>query len=213
MEEPRYIAVEGVIGVGKTSLATMLSEQLGARLVLEDAEANPFLSDFYRDRRGYAFQTQIFFLLARHRQQRELRQQDLFARKVVSDYCFFKDRIFAYLNLDEHEVRLYDALHQQLQQDIVHPDLVIYLQADIDLIMRRIRERGRAFEKDISREYLGGLAEAYSRFMFHYRDAPMLVVRVDEIDFVNNEEDFKDLVAEISRPHYGIRYYAPISKK
>jgi deoxyguanosine kinase len=187
MEEPRYITVEGVIGVGKTSLATKLSERLGARLVLEDAEGNPFLSDFYRDQRGYAFQTQIFFLLARHRQQRELRQQDLFAKKIVSDYCFFKDRIFAYLNLDEHEVRLYDNLHQHLQQDIVHPDLVVYLQAEIDLIIKRIRERGRTFERDI--------------------------VRVDEIDFINNENDFDDLVAEICRPHYGIRYYAPISKR
>lgn len=206
---PNYIAVEGVIGVGKTSLANMLAERFRAKPVLEEVETNPFLSQFYADRRAYAFQTQIFFLLSRYRQQQQLAQQELFGQGLVSDYLFAKDKIFAYLNLDDNEIKLYEHLWGLLERSILRPDLVVYLQSGVDLLMRRVRKRGRPFEHGMSREYLAELSEAYNHYFFHYTETPLLVVNVGDLDFVNNEADFEDLVNQICSPHPGTRYYVP----
>ncbi|HTY08293.1 MAG TPA: deoxynucleoside kinase [Candidatus Edwardsbacteria bacterium] len=210
---PTYIAIEGVIGVGKTSLTRMLAERFHATTVLEEVEANPFLSSFYGDRRAYAFQTQLFFLLSRFRQQQSMAQRDLFGQTMVADYLFAKDRIFAYLNLDSNELALYEALWKLLEQKTARPDLVIYLQADLDTLQRRIKERGRSFEHNLSRDYLAELSEAYNHFFFHYTDTPLLVVNVAGIDFVKRERDFDDLVAKICEPHPGTRYYVPMGSK
>jgi len=207
---PSYIAVEGVIGVGKTSLSTLLSERFHTKLVMEEVEANPFLSKFYSDRRSYAFQTQIFFLLSRFKQQQQLAQQELFGQGLVADYVFAKDKIFAYLNLDENEIKLYEHLWLLLERNVLKPDLVVYLQADVDTLLRRIRHRGRPFEHGMSREYLLELSEAYNHYFFHYTDTPLLVVNVNDIDFVNQEADFDDLVNQICTPHPGTRYYVPM---
>lgn len=206
---PNYIAVEGVIGVGKTSLANMLAERFHAKAVLEEVETNPFLSQFYSDRRSFAFQTQIFFLLSRYRQQQQLLQQELFGQGLVSDYIFAKDKIFAYLNLDENEIKLYEHLWGLLERSILKPDLVVYLQAGVDLLVRRVKRRGRPFEHNLSREYLAELSEAYNHYFFHYTETPLLVVNVNDLDFVNNEADFEDLVRQICEPHPGTRYYVP----
>ncbi|MDI6740904.1 MAG: deoxynucleoside kinase [Candidatus Edwardsbacteria bacterium] len=201
------------MGVGKTSLARMLSERFHDTTVLEEVETNPFLSIFYNDRRAYAFQTQLFFLLSRFRQQQGMTQQDLFGQTMVADYLFAKDRIFAYLNLDRNELALYETLWKLLEQKTVRPDLVICLQADLDTLMRRIRERGRSFEHNMSRDYLAELSEAYNHFFFHYSETPLLVVNVSGIDFVKKEQDFEDLVAKICEPHPGTRYYVPMASK
>ncbi len=207
---PNYIAIEGVIGVGKTSLTRMLAERFHATAVLEEVEANPFLSSFYGDRRAFAFQTQLFFLLSRFRQQQAMTQRDLFGQTMVADYLFAKDRIFAYLNLDSNELALYETLWKLLEQKTARPDLVIYLQADLDTLLRRIKERGRSFEHNMPRDYLAELSEAYNHFFFHYTETPLLVVNVNNIDFVKREQDFDDLVAKICEPHPGTRYYVPM---
>jgi len=210
MTEAQYIVIEGVIGVGKTSLAKLLAKQMDARVVLEEVEENPFLPDFYRQPERYAFQTQIFFLLSRYRQQLEFPQQDLFHRKMISDYLFDKDKIFAYINLSEKELSLYERLWDLLRRDIPRPDLVIYLQANTETLMHRIRERGRPFERSISPEYIQRLNEAYSYFFFHYTDSPLLVVNTAKIDFVHNPEDLQDLLQQIRKPHTGTKYYVPM---
>jgi deoxyadenosine/deoxycytidine kinase len=210
MVEAHYIVIEGVIGVGKTSLAKLMSERINARLVLEEVEENPFLEDFYGDPPHYAFQTQMFFLLSRYRQQMEFPQQDLFHHKTISDYLFDKDKIFAYINLNEKELSLYERLWSLLQKDIPKPDLVIYLQANTETLMHRIRERGRPYERSISPEYIQRLNEAYSYFFFHYTDSPLLVVNTAKIDFVHNPEDLEDLLVQIRKPHVGTKYYVPM---
>jgi deoxyadenosine/deoxycytidine kinase len=212
MAENRYIVVEGVIGVGKTSLARLLSERLQGKLVLEEVEENPFLKDFYRDREHYAFQTQMHFLFSRYQQQRGLRQMDLFSERMVSDYLFQKDRIFAGLNLSERELALYDRLVGWLELEIVKPDVVVYLQAGTDMLMERIAKRGRPFEREMDRDYSGSLNEAYNHFFFHYLEAPCLVVNTNGIDFVNNPDDFEDLLKRIQVHRQGTVYYAPIDK-
>jgi deoxyadenosine/deoxycytidine kinase len=212
MTENRYIAVEGVIGVGKTSLAKLLSERLQAQLVLEEVEENPFLKDFYRDRERYAFQTQMHFLFSRYQQQRSLRQTELFTERLVADYLFQKDRIFAGLNLSDRELALYEKLVVWLELDVVKPDVVVYLQASPDVLMERIDRRGRPFEKDMEREYIRQLNEAYNYFFFHYTDAPLLVVNTNGIDFVNNPEDFEDLLERIVVHRQGTVYYAPLER-
>lgn len=210
MTEANYVVIEGVIGVGKTSLAKLLAERMSARLVLEEVEENPFLEDFYRDPFRYAFQVQIFFLLSRYRQQMEFPQQDLFQQKTVSDYLFDKDKIFAYVNLNEKELNLYERLWSFLHQDIPKPDLVIYLQANTQTLMYRIRERDRPYERNISAEYIQRLNEAYSYFFFHYTASPLLVVNTAKIDFVHNPDDLEDLLQQIQKPHVGTRYYVPM---
>lgn len=179
-----FIAVEGVIGVGKTTLARRFAELLDGFALLEQVEENPFLSEFYRDRRGYAFQTQIFFLLSRYRQQRALWQRDLFRETIVSDYMFEKDRIFAHINLDDDELDMYNQIFEMMEQKLPHPDRVVFLQTGCDVLLERIGRRGRAFERNIDPEYLEALTEAYSYFFAHYHGAPVLVVNAAENDFI-----------------------------
>ena len=210
MAENRYIVVEGVIGVGKTSLSRLLSERLPARLVLEEVEENPFLKDFYKDRARFGFQTQMHFLFSRYQQQRSLRQMELFRERMVADYLFQKDRIFASLNLSERELALYERLVGWLELEVMKPDVVVYLQASPDVLMERIARRARPYEKEMEREYIKHLNEAYNHFFFHYTEAPLLVVNTNAIDFVNNAEDFEDLRARIVSHRAGTVYYAPI---
>lgn len=209
----RYIAIEGMIGVGKTVLATKLSEKLQARLVLEEVEENPFLANFYQDMRTYALSTQLFFLLSRHRQQQQLSQQTLFQEKIVSDYSFLKDRVFAYVNLSEHELKLYEKIYEFLEKDVTKPDLVVYLQAPVEILIERIKKRGRSFEQDINPEYLKVLSDAYNRFFLHYDATPLLIVNTANLDFVKNENDFVQLFQAIITTTAGKKYYSQQTKK
>ncbi len=208
----RYIVTDGPIGVGKTSLTTLLAEELGARLILEQAEDNPFLSDFYRDPARYRFQTQMFFLLSRFSQQQDMAQPDLFTKITISDYLFDKDRIFAYLNLDDHELALYEQFYRILEPKIVKPDLVIFLQADTDTLLRRIKLRNRSFEQEINLDYITAVNEAYNQFFFRYSDTPLLVINTTDIDFVHRREDLDDLLKQILGMRQGTQYYVPRSK-
>jgi len=208
----RYIVTEGPLGVGKTSLTTLLAEELGARLVLERAEDNPFLTDFYKDSARYRFQTQMFFLLNRYSQQEEMAQPDLFTRITISDYLFAKDRIFAYLNLNEHELSLYEQIYKMLEPKIVRPDLVIFLQADTDTLLRRIKQRSRSFEKDINTDYIAAVNEAYNQYFFHYSETPLLVINTSDIDFVHRREDLDDLLKQVLGMKQGTQYYVPVSR-
>ena len=210
MESFRYIAVEGPIGVGKSSLAKMLSVRFKARCILESPEENPFLHKFYRDRKKYAFQTQVFFLLNRYQQQREIRQIDLFNQVTITDYLFAKDRIFAYLNLDENELALYQRIYSLLDGRISTPDLVIFLQAKPETLFARIRARDVEYEREIDIEYLRALSQAYNTFFFHYEESPLLVIDTNEIDFVNKEEDLQNLIREIRSMRRGTWYYKPL---
>jgi deoxyguanosine kinase len=208
-----YVAIEGVIGVGKTTLASLLAKKWSAHLKLEVVEENPFLAQFYQDMRGYAFQTQLFFLLSRHRQQSELKQIDIFMERVVSDYLFAKDRIFANITLDDNELALYKRLADMLERDVPKPDIVVYLQASVECLMDRIRRRGREFERDMSSEYIETLSEAYNYFFFHYKDTPLIVVNTDDINFVENTADFEELAREIEEHDKGTAYYVPIGTR
>jgi deoxyguanosine kinase len=212
--EIHYIAIEGVIGAGKTTLARMLSERLLARLVLENFEDNPFLQKFYEDPERYAFQTQIYFLLSRYRQQKELFQTDLFHKHIISDYIFEKDKIFAYLTLRDDELKLYENLLNAIEKTVPQPDLVIYLQSSVDRLMENIRKRGREIEKNLSKEYIVELNEAYNYFFFRYKSSPLLIVKSTELDFVNNKDHFEDLLAQILRPNKApVEYYNPLVQK
>ena len=210
---PRYIVVDGPIGVGKTSLVDLLSERLGARKLLEGAEDNPFLPTFYKDPRRYAFQTQLWFLLNRFRQQQELGQFDLFHQTLVADYLFAKDKIFAYLTLEDHELALYERVHALLQVRVPTPDLVIFLQATTDALLQRIAIRGKGYEREIDRKYLDDLNAAYTHFFFHYTASPLLVVNTSDIDFVNRREDFEDLIEKIGQTRAGMHYYVPLGSR
>lgn len=201
-----YIAIEGPIGVGKTTLAEQLARQFQARLVLELAEENPFLSDFYRDRERFAFHTQIFFLMSRFKQQEEFQHYDLFSQAVVADYLFAKDRIFAGINLSHQELALYDRLTTVLERSICPPDLVIYLTASVDVLMDRIRKRNRSFEKGFDRAYLEVLCESYSDFFFHYNATPLLVVKTDLSNFRKEKAKFSYLAEKIMSKPSGTEY-------
>lgn len=207
-----HIAIEGPIGVGKTSLSHLLRDRLDARLVLEEFEENPFLKSFYQDQRRYAFQTQLFFLLSRYRQYEGLRQTDLFSRLLITDYMFQKDRLFAYLTLDEQEMNLYDRIAELLERQVSYPDLVIYLQADTDRLLYNIRKRARSFEAPITRDYMEALNQVYNEYFFRYTESPLLIVNATDIDFVNNEADLNDLLATIRQPIDGTKFYNPIKR-
>jgi deoxyadenosine/deoxycytidine kinase len=209
----RYIVIDGPIGVGKTSLATLLAPELNARLIFERAEENPFLTDFYHDPARFRFQTQIFFLMSRFAQQEEFSQHDLFNQVTISDYLFAKDRIFAYLNLNDHELALYEQIYKMIEPKVVRPDLVIYLQADTETILRRIKQRARPFEKDVSRDYIEAVNDAYSHFFFRYAETPLLVINTSDIDFVHNPQDLDDLIREILSMRPGTLYYVPRSQE
>jgi deoxyguanosine kinase len=208
--EHRYIVVEGPIGVGKSSLTNLLSQRFGARRVMEVVEENPFLASFYGDRAKYAFQTQMFFLLSRFKQQQELFQQDLFNAVTVSDYLFAKDRIFAALTLEMDELKLYERMFEALGPRVTKPDLVIYLQARLDVLLRRINKRGREFERQFDASYLESLTKAYNEFFFHYNETPLLVVNTSDIDFVNRAEDLEDLIQVVRQTKKGTVHYQPL---
>lgn len=204
-----YIAIEGPIKVGKTSLARALGMRLGARTVLEDTESNPFLARFYQDPEKYAFPVQLYFLLTRYNQQRQLAQQDLFAKATVSDYLLAKDRIFARLNLGPDELVLYEGVYRLLDGRIAKPDLVVYIRASTDVLVERLRKRNRSFERHISLDYLERVSAAYRDFFFYYDETPLLVVDSSEIDFVADPADLEDLIREIDRAGAGAQYYVP----
>jgi len=206
-----YFAIEGVIGVGKTSLTRLVGERLDAKLILEQSASNPYLEDFYRDPRRYAFQIQLFFLLSRYRQLLNLPQGELFHKYLIADYVFAKDKIFAYLNLEHRDLVLYERVATLLEKELPKPDLVIYLQSNTERLIANIKKRKKDYEKDISPEYIKRLNEAYNDFFFRYNDSPLLVINTTEIDFVQNEEDLNDLLQQILNPPMGMKYY--ISRK
>lgn len=209
----QYIAIEGVIGAGKTSLARMLHKRLGGRLVLEKYMENPFLSRFYQERERYAFQTQIFFLLTRFKQLQKLGQLHLFDEYLITDYIFEKDKIFAHLNLQDDELQLYEMLVTQIERQLPQPDLVVYLQSSVDRLLENIKRRGRDFEEPITRQYIADLNDGYNYFFFRYKGAPLLIVNASEIDFVRHDDHFEELVREILRPnHAAVEYYTPLSR-
>jgi deoxyguanosine kinase len=201
-----YIAVEGPIGVGKTALAEMMADQFKGHVIRELAEDNPFLSEFYRDARKAALQTQIFFLMSRYSQQQQLVHRDLFSGAIISDYLFAKDRIFAHLNLNDRELMLYNRVVSALEADVAKPDLVVYLTASVDTLTDRINKRGRDFEKNIERRYLDLLCESYSNYFFHYTETPLLVVKTDNIDFRKDRGNFDYLIDKILSPPKGTEY-------
>jgi deoxyadenosine/deoxycytidine kinase len=207
--ELKYLVVEGPIGVGKTSLVTLLAEQLNGNPILEESENNPFLVRFYRDRRRWAFQTQMFFLLSRYRQQEEMAQHELFSNVTITDVFLPKDRIFASLNLTPDELVLYDQVYGLLRSRLPKPDLVIHLHAETDALMRRVKQRGREYEQDMTWEYLDELSRAYNEFFFSYTDTPLLVIQTTDIDFVKNAGDLSDLIRQIRQMKGGVQYYVP----
>lgn len=213
MEKFKYIAIEGPIGVGKSSLAELIAREFNGRTLIEEVDANPFLSKFYEDIKKYALQTQLFFLLSRYQQQKDMFQQELFDSAVISDYLFAKDRIFAYLNLDENELALYEQVYRLLDTRIPKPDLVIYLQASTGVLLDRIGIRNKDYEKNVKEEYLEKLIDSYNRYFFYYTDTPLLVVNTTDIDFVNDKEDFMNLVKEIRTMKGGSQHYIPVGSK
>lgn len=208
-----YIAIEGPIGVGKTSVVERLAERLDATTVMEDWSQNPFLKPFYDGTAGAAFQTELFFLLSRYRQQQELVQRNLFAQATLSDYVFEKSKLFAYLNLEDSELLIHEKLYGLLAESVPRPDLVVYLQAPTEVLMKRIRSRGRPEETGLSEEYLAEVNRAYNYYFFHYSLTPLLVVNTTDVDFVKRSEDVDDLLKQIQSMGKGTQYYVPMSNK
>ena len=207
-----YLAVDGPIGVGKTTLVEMLTRRFEGVKILEDVD-NPFLGDFYQDRPGAAFQTELYFLLSRYKQQQDIGQRDLFDRMLVSDYTFWKNRIFAYLNLSDDELMLFDKLYALLEPQVPVPDLVLYLVADVDTCMERIRKRQRPVEKSISPEYISELIDAYNHYYHYYSRSPLLVVDTRHLNFPQRPEDFDELMNRLSKPIKGTEYFQPLGSR
>jgi len=207
----RFIVVEGPIGVGKTTLAELLSARLDARLVLEKIEDNPFLHDYYGNITKYAFQTQVFFLLSRWQQQEELKQADLFHQNTVSDYLFAKEKLFAQLTLSPRELALYNQIHDHLVGEPVEPDLVVYLYASMDRLVRRVNRRMKSYESAMTPEYLERVVRTYNDYFFSYRETPLLMVNTDQIDFVENPDDFLELFRKIESIEGGVHHFTPRS--
>jgi deoxyadenosine/deoxycytidine kinase len=203
------IAIEGNIGVGKTSLARLIVKRLGGRMVEDRVDDNPFLERFYEDAGAYAFQTQLVFLMNRYKQQLQLNQNDLFAELSVFDYVFARDRIFANVNLSDDELALYERVARELEAKIKPPDLAVYLQASSPVLFDRIQSRGRSYERPLSRDYLDALNEAFNHFFFNYSAGPLLVVNTDAMDFVNDERHFADLLARLTEPVVNTEFYVP----
>jgi len=205
----QYIAVEGVIGVGKTAVVERLAERLDATTVLEEWSQNPFLKAFYEGAPGAPFQAELFFLLSRYRQQQELGQRNLFQAYTVSDYVFEKSRLYSYLNLEDSELLIYEKLYALLTESVPRPDLVVYLQAPTEVLLKRIRTRGRPEESRLSEEYLAEVNRAYNHYFFHYTQTPLLVVNTSDLDFVKRSEDLDDLMKQIQGMGKGTQYYVP----
>ncbi len=213
MSELKYICIEGVIGAGKTSLAKRLTDKYNSRFIKEEFEINPFLEKFYDNRKKFAFQTQMFFLVNRFKQLQFLNHEELFHQYIISDYVFDKDRIFASINLSNEELKLYDTLYSSLNKEIRKPDLVVYLQANVDRLISNIKKRGRRMEKHIAKDYLSELSEAYNNYFFKYSNTPLLIVNTNEIDFVNNDADFENLCNAIFREDRGfMEYFNPLKR-
>lgn len=206
----RYIAIEGPIGVGKSSLARLLGERLGTEPIFEKVSENPFLEDFYRDRDSYSFQTQMFFLVSRYKQLSVLSQTDLFNRSYVCDYTMERDKIFARLNLNESEYRLYIDIYSLLARSVPRPDLIVYLQADTPTLMKRIRQRGRDIEKGVSEDYIQEVTKSFNEFFFNYRQGPLLIINTNSIDFVANDEDLEKLVSKVTSDIRGREFFNPL---
>ena len=211
MDSPRYIVIEGPIGVGKTSLAERLADSFEADVLLEAAEDNPFLERFYSEPKTAALPTQLFFLFQRAQQMQELRQSDMFSPVRVADFLMEKDRLFAQLTLDDDELRLYDQVYASLTLDAPQPDLVIYLQAPVEILQARVQKRGRKFERFLESGYLERLSEAYTRFFHYYTETPLLIVNATEIDLVNNQRDYEMLLDRIRQMGSGRHYFNPVS--
>jgi deoxyguanosine kinase len=212
--ELRYIAIEGVIGAGKTSLAKRIGERLNAKFIFEQFDNNPFLEKFYIDRKRFAFQTQMFFLINRFKQQQELHQEDLFSEHLICDYIFEKDRIFAYMNLSKDELNLYESIYPLLARSLRKPDLVIFLQSNTDRLVHNIKKRNRKVERAITRNYLEELSEAYNHYFFRYNSTPLLIVNSSDIDFVNSNNDFDELFKQIFREDRGFtEYFNPETRR
>ena len=204
------IAIEGTIGVGKTSLANIIAKRLKAKLILEKFEENPFLKDFYGNQDTYAFQTQLFFLLSRYSQHQELKQVDIFSKIIISDYMFIKDRLFACLNLNDREMVLYDSIAKILEKEFIYPDLSIFLQADTDKLMENIKKRGREYEQNMNWNYIDSLNQVYNEYFFRYDKDPLLIINTNDIDFVNNNDDLEGIMNFLKEPIKGRQYYNPI---
>lgn len=206
---PGFITVEGPIGVGKTTLTKKLSESFGYELMLEQAETNPFLGSFYKNRRQNALATQLFFLFQRSQQIQDMRQRDMFSPLKVADFLIEKDKLFAKVNLDDNEFKLYEQVYSQLAIDAHKPDLVIYLQSPVDVLMERISRRGIAIEQSIDKNYLEILNQAYSEFFLYYDEAPLLIINCAEIDFINNDSDYLALIDYMLNVKSGRHYFNP----
>jgi deoxyguanosine kinase len=208
--EPRFIAVEGAIGAGKTSIVNLIEQQYGARVILEENDSNPFIAKFYEDQETYSFQTQIFFLLSRYNQYMELAQRDLFNSVVVIDYLFQRDKIFAQLNLEGHEYRLYEQIYNLVSSKAPKPDLVIFLQASTEVLLERVSKRGREYELFMDPDYLDSVNKAFNNFFFYYSDTPLLVINTNEIDFVEKKCDLEELINKVNSHKIGREYYNPL---
>jgi deoxyguanosine kinase len=204
-----FIVVEGPIGVGKTTLAKRLAESFGSDLLLEGADENPFLERFYQNPKSAALQTQLFFLFQRARQLQELRQADLFRPVHVADFIMEKDRLFAQMTLDEEEYKLYEQVYEHVTIDAPTPDLVVYLQAPVDVLVKRVSKRGREYERHMDADYLEKISESYTRFFYDYTASPLLIVNATELDLVSSESDYQLLLEQINRTQSGRRYFNP----